>query len=206
MRALEGVRVLDFSRVLAGPLCTMILGDLGADVIKVEHPRTGDDTRAWGPPFVGDAAAYFLCLNRNKRSVTLDLSTEDGRQAAQTLAARSDVLVENFRPGLMERFGLDYDTLQPTNPRLVYCSLRAFREGGDDARPGYDIIVQALSGLMSVTGPATASRSRSVWPSWRGSRASTPPSASWPPSRGGSGPARASVWRSHCSLPAWPRW
>jgi crotonobetainyl-CoA:carnitine CoA-transferase CaiB-like acyl-CoA transferase len=141
--------------VLAGPLATMILGDLGADVIKVERPGTGDDTRGWGPPFVGDDAAYFLALNRNKRSVVLDLSTEDGRSDALRLAASADVLVENFRPGLMASFGLDHEALSARNPRLVYCSLVAFAEGsGSKARPGYDIIVQALSGVMSFTGPA----------------------------------------------------
>jgi len=150
---LEGVRVADFSRVLAGPLATMILADLGADVVKVERPGSGDDTRGWGPPFVGGDAAYFLSLNRNKRSVVLDLSTDEGRAAARTLALASDVVVENFRPGLMERFGLDHATLSAERPELVYCSLTAFGPDGESAtRPGYDIIVQALSGLMSFTG------------------------------------------------------
>jgi crotonobetainyl-CoA:carnitine CoA-transferase CaiB-like acyl-CoA transferase len=131
----------------------MILADLGADVVKVERPGTGDDTRRWGPPFVGDDAAYFLSLNRNKRSVVLDLSTADGRHAARDLAIRADVLVENFRPGLMASFGLDYGSLASIHPGLVYCSLVAFFDEGDGAsRPGYDIIVQALSGLMSFTG------------------------------------------------------
>jgi crotonobetainyl-CoA:carnitine CoA-transferase CaiB-like acyl-CoA transferase len=130
----------------------MLLGDLGADVIKIEHPEGGDDTRGWGPPFVGDDAAYFLCLNRNKRSVALDLSTVEGQQAARALADRSDVLVENFRPGLMDRWGLDHQSVSSTNPGLIYCWLRTFRDPADP-RPGYDIIVQALSGLMSVTGP-----------------------------------------------------
>jgi crotonobetainyl-CoA:carnitine CoA-transferase CaiB-like acyl-CoA transferase len=150
---LAGIRVLDFSRVLAGPLATMILGDLGADVVKIERPDGGDDTRGWGPPFVGDDAAYFLALNRNKRSVVLDLSSDDGRGAARALARTADVVVENFRPGLMERFGLDHATLARENPRLVSCSLVAFSADGDSAsRPGYDIIVQALSGIMSFTG------------------------------------------------------
>jgi len=130
----------------------MILGDLGADVVKIERPGTGDDTRAWGPPFVGDDAAYFLALNRNKRSMSLDLQTEDGRDAATELALGADVLVENFRPGLMEDFGLSYEQLRSANPGLVYCSLLAFGEGEDASRPGYDIIVQAMSGLMSITG------------------------------------------------------
>jgi crotonobetainyl-CoA:carnitine CoA-transferase CaiB-like acyl-CoA transferase len=150
---LLGVRIADFSRVLAGPLATMILADLGADVIKIERPGTGDDTRAWGPPFVGGDAAYFLALNRNKRSVALDLTTEAGASAARRLALRSDVVVENFRPGLMDAFGLGANELRAENPELVYCSLVAFDAEGEDAsRPGYDIIVQALSGLMSITG------------------------------------------------------
>ena len=151
---LAGVRVLDLSRILAGPLCTMMLADLGADVIKVERPVEGDDTRHWGPPFAGDDAAYFLSLNRNKRSVAVDLGSAEGVEVVHRLVTDADVLIENFRPGLMGRFGLGLDTLRAANPRLVTCSLTAF---GDDApeaasRPGYDIIVQALSGLMSVTG------------------------------------------------------
>ena len=150
---LAGVRVADFSRVLAGPLATMLLADLGADVVKVERPGSGDDSRAWGPPFVGEDAAYFLALNRNKRSVVLNLETERDRNQARRLALSSDVLVENFRPGLMTRFGLDYHTLSADKAELVYCSLTAFGEReGAASRPGYDIIVQALSGLMSVTG------------------------------------------------------
>ena len=150
---LAGIRVADFSRVLAGPLATMLLADLGADVIKVERPDGGDDTRAWGPPFVGGDAAYFLSLNRNKRSVALDLQTPEGSATARRLALSADVVVENFRPGLMERFGLDHDSLTAEKPDLVTCSLVAFGEEGESAsRPGYDIIVQALSGLMSFTG------------------------------------------------------
>ena len=149
---LAGLRVLDFSRVLAGPLATQTLGDLGADVIKVERPEMGDDTRAWGPPFVGDDAAYFLSLNRNKRSIALDLASEEGRKQARGLAGNADVIVENFRPGLMSSFGLSFEQIRKMNPRLVYCSLTAFGPDEDAAKPGYDIIVQALSGLMSVTG------------------------------------------------------
>jgi crotonobetainyl-CoA:carnitine CoA-transferase CaiB-like acyl-CoA transferase len=153
---LEGLRVLDLTRVLAGPLCTMVLGDLGADVLKVERPDGGDDTRSWGPPFAGDDAAYFLSLNRNKRSIVIDLKTNDGVARVRELASEADVLLENFRPGLMASLGLDLADLRAANPRLVTCSLTGF---GDDvaetvARPGYDIIVQALSGLMSVTGDA----------------------------------------------------
>jgi crotonobetainyl-CoA:carnitine CoA-transferase CaiB-like acyl-CoA transferase len=150
-RPLDGVRIADFTRVLAGPLCTMLLGDLGADVVKVERPGSGDDTRQWGPPFVGDDAAYFLSLNRNKRSLALDLATASGRAVAMSLVRSSDVVVENFRPGLMATFGLDWESVHAAHPRAVYCSLTAFG-GGDTARPGYDIIAQALSGLMSVTG------------------------------------------------------
>jgi len=149
---LAGVRVVDFSRVLAGPLCTMILGDLGADIVKIERPEVGDETRTWGPPFVGDDAAYFLCLNRNKRSVALDLQTPDGAARARRLASTADVVIENFRPGLMKRFGLDHATISAENPGVVYCSLTAFGDEEDASKPGYDIIVQALSGLMSITG------------------------------------------------------
>jgi crotonobetainyl-CoA:carnitine CoA-transferase CaiB-like acyl-CoA transferase len=149
---LRGIRVADFTRILAGPLCTMLLADLGADVIKVERPGEGDDTRQWGPPFIGDDAAYFLSLNRNKRSAAVDLSTRRGMEIAAALIRSSDVVVENFRPGLMERFGLDYESLRADRPGLVYCSLVAFAGPDGEVRPGYDIIVQALSGLMSVTG------------------------------------------------------
>jgi crotonobetainyl-CoA:carnitine CoA-transferase CaiB-like acyl-CoA transferase len=151
---LEGIRVLDLSRILAGPLATMVLGDLGADVVKVERPGSGDDTRHWGPPFVGEDAAYFLSVNRNKRSIAVDLQTPEGADVVRRLADRSDVLIENFRPGLMTRFGLGLEDLRRANPGLVTCSLTAFGEdaGESDARPGYDIMVQALSGLMSITG------------------------------------------------------
>jgi len=150
---LAGIRVADFSRVLAGPLATMVLADLGADVVKIERPGAGDDTRGWGPPFVGDDAAYFLSLNRNKRSVALDLASGEGALAARRLALASDVVIENFRPGLMAHFGLGFEGLSAERPELVYCSLTAFgEEGGSASRPGYDIIVQALSGLMSITG------------------------------------------------------
>ncbi|MEP7060578.1 MAG: CoA transferase [Actinomycetota bacterium] len=150
---LSGIRVIDLSRVLAGPLATMVLGDLGADIIKVERPDGGDDTRSWGPPFAGDDAAYFLALNRNKRSVTIDLKDPGGVASVRRLAADADVLIENFRPGLMATLGLGLDRLRTANPRLVTCSLTAFGEDGAEAsRPGYDIIVQALSGLMSMTG------------------------------------------------------
>ena len=151
---LSDIRVLDLSRVLAGPLATQVLGDLGADVIKVERPEAGDDTRHWGPPFVGDDAAYYLSLNRNKRSIAVDLKTWEGIDSVRRLASGSDVLIENFRPGLMAELDLGPDDLRRANPGLITCSLTAFNDDVPDGarRPGYDIMVQALSGLMSVTG------------------------------------------------------
>ncbi|MGW3811261.1 CaiB/BaiF CoA transferase family protein [Micromonospora sp. NPDC005113] len=148
---LEGLLVLDFTRILAGPLCTMVLADLGADVIKVERPGVGDDTRSWGPPSVGEDATYYLSLNRGKRSIELDLSDPRHLAAARRLAAKADVVVENFRDGVMERLGLDYDTLSADNPGLVYCSIPAFATAGE-GKPGYDLLMQAAVGLMSVTG------------------------------------------------------
>jgi crotonobetainyl-CoA:carnitine CoA-transferase CaiB-like acyl-CoA transferase len=150
--ALDGLLVADFSRVLAGPLATMTLGDLGADVVKVERPGSGDDTRAWGPPFVAEGSTYYLGLNRNKRSVTLDLGDAGDRELARRLALRADILVESFRPGTMGRWGLDHETLARDNPRLVYCSITAFGAGAGARLPGYDLLLQAMSGLMSVTG------------------------------------------------------
>jgi crotonobetainyl-CoA:carnitine CoA-transferase CaiB-like acyl-CoA transferase len=151
--ALEGLLVADFSRVLAGPLCTQTLGDLGADVIKVERPGAGDDTRTWGPPFVEQGATYYLGLNRNKRSIALDLADPDDARLARRLADRADVLVESFRPGTIDRLGLGYDAVAETNPGVVYCSISAFGSGEQAARlPGYDLLLQAMSGLMSVTG------------------------------------------------------
>jgi crotonobetainyl-CoA:carnitine CoA-transferase CaiB-like acyl-CoA transferase len=142
--------VLDFTRVLAGPHCTMVLADLGADVIKVERPGTGDDTRQWGPPFLEGDAAYYLALNRNKRSVVLDLEDATDRDLAQRLAAGADVVVENFRPGVLARFGLGWEELRSNG--LVYCSIPAFGPGPRADEPGYDIVVQALTGFMSITG------------------------------------------------------
>ena len=161
-RALAGVRVLDLTRVLAGPWSTQVLADLGADVIKVERPGSGDDTRGWGPPFLRDAAgnetaesAYFLCANRNKRSLTVDISTDDGQAIIRRLAMQSDVVVENFKVGDMARYGLDAAPLRAANPRLVYCSITGFGQDGPYAqRAGYDFAVQGLGGLMSVTGAA----------------------------------------------------
>jgi crotonobetainyl-CoA:carnitine CoA-transferase CaiB-like acyl-CoA transferase len=152
---LAGVRVLDASRVLAGPFCGQVLGDLGADVIKVERPGVGDETRAWGPPFLGPLSAYYLSCNRNKRSVTLDLGRAEGVQLLHELARRSDVLLENFRAGSADRLGLTADALLAVNPRLIVCSISGFgRTGPWREVPGYDFAVQALSGLMSITGPA----------------------------------------------------
>ncbi|QWF83903.1 CaiB/BaiF CoA transferase family protein [Amycolatopsis sp. CA-230715] len=152
--ALDGLLVADFSRVLAAPYATMLLGDLGAEVIKVERPDGGDDTRAWGPPFAGDEATYFLSVNRNKRSLTLDLRTEDGHRRATELVRRADVVIENFRPGTMAGHGLDPERVRSLNPRAVYCSVTGFGAGGGAALPGYDLLAQAVGGLMSVTGPA----------------------------------------------------
>ena len=151
--ALDGLLVADFSRVLAGPFCTQTLGDLGADVVKVERPGTGDDTRTWGPPWVEHGATYYLGLNRNKRSITLDLADPADARLARRLAERADVLVESFRPGTIERLGLGHAAVAEANPRVVYCSISAFGSGDQAARlPGYDLLLQAMSGLMSVTG------------------------------------------------------
>lgn len=153
--ALHGLRIADFSRVLAGPYATMLLADLGADVVKVERPGTGDETRAWHPPADQDGTStYFLSVNRNKRSVVLDLTTETGLEQARSLIAESDVLVENFRPGTMERLGLGHRELLARQPELVYCSISGFGSGAGAAIPGYDLLVQAVGGLMSVTGTA----------------------------------------------------
>jgi crotonobetainyl-CoA:carnitine CoA-transferase CaiB-like acyl-CoA transferase len=150
---LEGLLVADFSRVLAGPFATMLLGDLGADVVKVEHPDGGDETRAWGPPWFGGHSTYFLSVNRNKRSLALDLKSDRGREAARTLAGRADVLVENFKAGTTERLGLGYEEVARGNPGLVWCSISGFGQGAGADLPGYDFLVQAMSGLMSITGP-----------------------------------------------------
>ena len=163
-QALRGVRVLDLSRVLAGPWCTQTLADLGADVIKVERPLTGDDTRGWGPPYLKDAAgadtseaAYYLAANRNKRSITVDLASAEGQALVRRIAAQSDVLVENYKVGDMARYGLDAPTMLARNPRLVYCSITGFGQTGPyRERAGYDYAAQGIGGLMSVTGPSRA--------------------------------------------------
>ncbi|MDP1715760.1 MAG: CoA transferase [Anaerolineales bacterium] len=152
MQPLTGIKVLDLSRVLAGPYCTMVLGDLGADVIKVEPPA-GDETRGWGPPFAGGESAYYLCVNRNKRGMVVNLKTEQGKNILCNLARQSDVLVENFRPGTLKKFGLDFETLHELNPRLVYCSISGFGQTSSMRdKPGYDFMIQAMGGVMSITG------------------------------------------------------
>jgi crotonobetainyl-CoA:carnitine CoA-transferase CaiB-like acyl-CoA transferase len=149
---LEGVRVLDLSRVLAGPYTTMVLADLGADVIKVEHPERGDDTRHWGPPFAAGESAYFLSVNRNKRSIGVDLKDPEGLERVKRLAAGADVLIENMRRGTLDKLGLGYEALRETNPGLAYCSITGFGPGEDRNRPGYDFLIQARAGIMGITG------------------------------------------------------
>jgi crotonobetainyl-CoA:carnitine CoA-transferase CaiB-like acyl-CoA transferase len=152
---LDGIRVLDLTRALAGPYCTMFLGDLGADVAKIERPQVGDDSRGWGPPFVGDESAYFLSINRNKKSITIDMKSAQGIELVRRLARESDVFIENFRPGTMERLGLGEPELRSLNPRLIYASLSGFGPDGPmKDYPGYDLIVQAWGGFMSITGMA----------------------------------------------------
>jgi crotonobetainyl-CoA:carnitine CoA-transferase CaiB-like acyl-CoA transferase len=150
--ALDGVRILDFSRVLAGPYATMLLADFGAEVIKIERPGDGDDTRAWGPPWFEDRSTYFLSVNRNKSSYTLDLKDEADRDQLLELATTCDVVVENFRPGTMTKLGLGFEQLQEVNPAIVYCSITGFGSAGGAHLAGYDLIAQAAGGLMSVTG------------------------------------------------------
>ena len=153
--ALQGLLVADFSRVLAGPLCTQTLADLGADVVKVERPGTGDDTRQWGPPFVAEGSTYYLGLNRGKRSLVLDLRDPEDNALAQELCARADVVLESFRPGAMDRLGLGFEAVRERNPGVVYTSISAFGSGEATRElPGYDLLVQAMSGYMSVTGAA----------------------------------------------------
>lgn len=151
--ALNGIRVLDLSRVLAGPYCTMMLGDLGAEIIKIEQPGTGDDTRRWGPPWVGGESAYYLCANRNKQSVTLNLKDERGREVLRGLARQSDIVVENFKVGTLDRMGVGYDALSAENPGLIWCSITGYGQDGPYAdRAGYDFVAQGEAGIMSITG------------------------------------------------------
>ena len=158
--ALDGIKVLDLSRVLAGPWCTQILADLGADVVKIERPGVGDDTRTWGPPFIKDAdgndtdqASYFTACNRNKRSVTVDMATAEGQALLKQMAAQADIVVENFKTGGLKQYGLDHESLRAANPRLIYCSVTGFGHDGPYAeRAGYDLMIQAMTGMMSITG------------------------------------------------------
>jgi formyl-CoA transferase len=160
--ALAGLRVLDLSRVLAGPWCTQILADLGADVVKIERPGAGDDTRHWGPPFLKDAAgqdttqaSYFTACNRNKRSVTIDMATPEGQALIREMALQADIVVENFKVGGLRQYGLDHTSLMALNPRLIYCSVTGFGQDGPYAeRAGYDLMIQAMTGMMSITGRA----------------------------------------------------
>lgn len=157
---LQGLRILDLSRILAGPTCTQLLGDLGAEVIKIEKPGDGDDTRRWGPPYVSDAAgndtqesAYYLCANRNKHSIAVDIANPQGADVVRRLAAECDVVIENFKVGGLARYGLAYDQLKAVNPRLIYCSITGFGQTGPyAARPGYDMLIQGMGGIMSITG------------------------------------------------------
>jgi crotonobetainyl-CoA:carnitine CoA-transferase CaiB-like acyl-CoA transferase len=153
MAPLDGITVLDLTRVLSGPYCTMLLADMGARVIKIEQPGKGDDTRAWGPPFLEGESAYFLSINRNKESVTVDFKHPEGRRLLEQLVANSDVVVENFRPGTLAKLGLDYQSLAPRHPRLIYCSISGFGQTGPRAKEaGYDAVMQGEGGLMSITG------------------------------------------------------
>ena len=160
MGSLSHIRVLDLSRVLAGPWCTQNLADLGADVIKVEKPIEGDDTRHWGPPFAKDLkgqdtseTAYYICINRNKRSITVDISKPEGQEIIRQLALESDVIIENYKVGQLAKYGLDYESLKKVKSNLIYCSITGFGQTGPYAhRPGYDFIVQGMGGFMSVTG------------------------------------------------------
>ena len=158
---LDGIRVIDLSRVVSGPYCTMTLGDMGAEVIKIEEPGRGDESRGFGPPFLGGESPYYLSVNRNKRSCTVNLKHEAGREIVWRLIAGADVVIQNFRPGAVARLGLDYEAVAARHPRVVYCSISGFGDGGPDAsRPGYDLIVQGESGLMDLTGEADGPPSR----------------------------------------------
>jgi crotonobetainyl-CoA:carnitine CoA-transferase CaiB-like acyl-CoA transferase len=157
MLPLDDLTVLDLSRILSGPYCSMYLADFGARVIKLEHPDGGDDTRSFGPPFVGGESTYFMSINRNKESVAIDFKHARGRELLRALAARADIVLENFRPGALARLGLDYETVRALNPRAIYCSISGFGHSGDAdwvRRPGYDLAIQGMGGLASLTGPA----------------------------------------------------
>ena len=155
---LEGLRVLDLSRILAGPFCTMMLGDMGAEIIKVENPKGGDDTRSWPPFYDGGESSYFQAVNRNKKSLTLDLKAEEGKKIIRKLVKKSDILIQNFRPGTIERLGFGYEECNALNPRLIYASISGYGQSGPNwQRPAYDILLQAEGGLMSITGPEGSS-------------------------------------------------
>ena len=155
MAPLDGIRIIDLSRVVSGPFCTMNLADMGADVVKIEEPGRGDESRAFGPPFLGGESPYFLSVNRNKRSCTINLKSDAGRAILWRLLDNADVVIQNFRPGAMARLGLDYEAVAARHPRLIYCSISGFGDSGPDAvRPGYDLVVQGESGLMDLTGQA----------------------------------------------------
>jgi formyl-CoA transferase/CoA:oxalate CoA-transferase len=150
---LDSITILDLTRYLAGPYCSMILGDLGAEVVKIERPKTGDGSRQWGPPFIHGESAYFLSINRNKKSVTINLRTDKGCEIVRKMASTYDVLIENYRPGIVQKLGLDYETLNKINPQLIYCSISGFGQTGPyREKPSYDIVGQAMGGLMSLTG------------------------------------------------------
>ncbi|MBX7146423.1 MAG: CoA transferase [Alphaproteobacteria bacterium] len=158
--SLEGLKIIDFSRILAGPFCTQLLGDLGAEIIKIERPYIGDDTRGWGPPYIKDKnnedsseSAYYLCCNRNKKSVAIDIATPEGQKLAKDLISHADIILENFKVGDMKKYGLDYKSLKKDFPKIIYCSITGFGQTGPYAKkPGYDLLIQALGGIMSITG------------------------------------------------------
>ncbi|MDQ6670461.1 MAG: CoA transferase, partial [Chloroflexota bacterium] len=161
MGPLSGTRVVDLTRALAGPYCTLLLGDMGADVVKIEQPGSGDETRQWGPPFIAGESSYFMSVNRNKRSVTLDLKSDQGLETLRRLTRSADVLVENFRPGTMERLGLSYDQASHLNPSLIYCSVSGFGQTGPRARqPAYDAILQGMGGIQFLSGEETGGPTR----------------------------------------------
>ncbi|EWS61276.1 Formyl-coenzyme A transferase [Methylibium sp. T29-B] len=220
--SLAGLRVLDLSRVLAGPWCTQLLGDLGADVVKVERPGSGDDTRGWGPPFLHDRhgaesseSAYFLGANRNKRSIAIDLAHPDGQALVRALVLQADVLVENYKVGDMARYGLDFVTLHALNPQLVYCSITGYGQTGPyHERAGYDYAVQGLGGLMSLTGERDdlpgggpqrwAWRSPTCSPACMPASASSRPCGTATPRASVAARASTSIWR--CSTRRWRCW
>jgi len=152
-RALEGIKILDFSRALAGPYCTMLLADMGAEVIKIEAPGSGDDSRAWGPPFVEGESAYFLSVNRNKKSISLNLKSKDAKSIINRMIEKADVLLETNRPGAMDRLGLDYESVKKINQKIIYCSISGFGQTGPyRERPGFDQVLQGMGGIMGITG------------------------------------------------------